>query len=180
MGAMRCAGAALLTVTLVAALAGCSSLSDPSPPSGVDMLEIPTPSPDPDDFVDRIDHPWLPLEPGAMWVYEGRRTLTVEVQDRTFPIEGVETTAVEGRLVASLRAIPRPPDRAKVDEAVGRLAEQHAKDELVGRRLQTRYDESLLRKAVQDYEREATRLRTLFRQLGAAGCVSYFNPSSYG
>ena len=92
----------------------------------------------------------------------------------------VETTAVEGRLVASLRAIPRPPDRAKVDEAVGRLAEQHAKDELVGRRLQTRYDEKLLRKAVQDYEREATRLRTLFRQLGAAGCVSYFNPSSYG
>jgi hypothetical protein len=91
----------------------------------------------------------------------------------------VETTAIEGRLVANLRAIPGPPDRAKADEAIGRFAEQHAKDVLVGRRLQRRYDEQLLRRAVAEYEREATRLRGLFRQLGATGCVSYFNPSSY-
>ena len=75
--------------------------------------------------------------------------------------------------------IPGPPDRAKADEAIGRFAEQHAKDVVVGRRLQREYNEQLLRRAVQDYEREATRLRRLFRELGAIGCASYFNPSSY-
>ena len=92
----------------------------------------------------------------------------------------VETTAIEGRLVASLRAIPSPTDPAKVREAIGTLATQHEKDVRVGRQLQTRYDEQLLRKAVADYERVATRIRRLFRELGAAGCVSYFDPSSYG
>jgi hypothetical protein len=106
-------------------------------------------------------------------------TGTVEASRKTAVRLFVETTAIEGRLVANLRAIPGPVDRAKVDEAIGRFAEQHAKDVLVGRRLQRRYDEQLLRRAVQEYEREATRLRRLFRELGATGCVSYFNPSSY-
>jgi hypothetical protein len=106
-------------------------------------------------------------------------TGTVEASRKTAVRLFVETTEIEGRLVASLRAIPRPTNRAKVDEAVGRLAEQHARDVQVGRRLQRQYDEQLLRRAVQDYEREATRLRRLFRELGATGCASYFNPSSY-
>ena len=33
--------------------------------------------------------------------------------------------------MANLRAIPGPSDRAKADEAIGRFAEQHAKDVLV-------------------------------------------------
>ena len=36
----------------------------PSPAAGVDELVIPTPSPDPDDFVATIDNPWLPLRAG--------------------------------------------------------------------------------------------------------------------
>jgi hypothetical protein len=109
----------------------------------------------------------------------GTGTATAAASRRTAVRLFVETTEIEGRLVASLRAIPRPNDRAKVDEAVGYLAEQHAKDVRIGRRLQQRYDEGLLRKAVEEYEQVATRLRRLFRELGATGCVSYFNPASY-
>ncbi len=46
-------------------LTGCGSASVSSPPSGVDELVIPTPSPDPDDFVAAVDNPWFPLEPGT-------------------------------------------------------------------------------------------------------------------
>jgi hypothetical protein len=43
-------------------LAGCGSYSDPAPPTGVDELEVPTPSPDPADFVDVVDNPWFVLD----------------------------------------------------------------------------------------------------------------------
>ena len=49
---------------------GCGSGSDPSPPTGVDGLQIPTPSIDPDDFVTGVDNPWLPLPVGAAWEYD--------------------------------------------------------------------------------------------------------------
>ena len=39
--------------------AGAAPRRPDSPPSGVDELKIPTPSPDPDDFVRGIDNPWL-------------------------------------------------------------------------------------------------------------------------
>lgn len=55
---------------LGAVLAGCGSASPPSPPTGVDRLAIPTPDPDPADFVDEVDHPLLALEPGATWTYD--------------------------------------------------------------------------------------------------------------
>ena len=53
-----------------ATLTACGTASDPSPPTGVDELTIPTPSLDPDDFVRRIDNPWLPLAAGATWTYQ--------------------------------------------------------------------------------------------------------------
>jgi hypothetical protein len=86
--------AALLAPALV--LTGCASDPPTVPPSGVDGLEVPTPSPDPDDFVERIDNPWLPLLPGAEWVYEstGGERITVTVTDRTREVAGVTTTVV--------------------------------------------------------------------------------------
>lgn len=62
----RGAGAAVVTLAAVAVLGGCSSSAPLSPPTGVDLLTVPTPSPDPDDFVGRVDNPWFPLEPGAV------------------------------------------------------------------------------------------------------------------
>jgi hypothetical protein len=88
---------AALAVLAVLLATGCGSASDPSPPAGVDGLEIPTPSVDPDDFVTGIDNPWLPLRVGASWKYDvtGDRPATRIVTTHEGPdIEGVATTAV--------------------------------------------------------------------------------------
>ena len=88
---------ALVVIALLAAVSGCGSASVSSPPSGVDGLTIPTPSPDPADFVADVDNPWLPLPAGRTWTYD-----VVEVTDshrlvvRTTAgpdIAGVATTA---------------------------------------------------------------------------------------
>jgi hypothetical protein len=87
-------------VTLLAVLitlAGCGSASVSGPSSGVDELTIPTPSPDPADFVAGVDNPWFPLEPGSTRTYDvsdarGNHALTVTAG--TGPeIAGVATTA---------------------------------------------------------------------------------------
>lgn len=85
------AGAAVLLT------AGCGSASDPSPPAGVDELVIPTPSPDPDDFAERVDNPWFPLVVGATWTYESTVPAgsTVTMTAEAGPtIAGVSTTAL--------------------------------------------------------------------------------------
>lgn len=86
------------TVTVAFGAGGCGSESPISPPTGVDQLVIPTPSPDPADFVPHVDNPWLPLATGATWTYRltggtaGLRTVTVLPQPVT--VAGVATTAV--------------------------------------------------------------------------------------
>ena len=89
---------ACLAVVPAVLLAACGSGPEESPPSGVDGLQVPTPSADPADYVDRIDNPWLPLEPGTRWVYrvqgEDPETITVTVTDETRLVQGVTTTVV--------------------------------------------------------------------------------------
>ena len=77
-------------------LSGCASGAGTAPPTGVDGLVIPTPSPDPADFVDAIDNPWLPLAAGSEWVYESGDggTVTVTVTNETREVAGVTTTVV--------------------------------------------------------------------------------------
>lgn len=70
-----------------------------SPSTGVDGLQIPTPSLAASDFVARVDNPWLPLAPGNVWVYratssDGEKTITVTVLDETREIGGVDATVV--------------------------------------------------------------------------------------
>ena len=87
---------AMAVVTSSLVLTGCGSASEPSPPTGVDELVIPTPSLDPDDFVEEIDNQWLPLVPGSQWEYRGQDvTVTVEVIDETRVVQGVSATVVE-------------------------------------------------------------------------------------
>ena len=67
--------------------------------TGVDELVVPWPDPDPQDFVDGIDHPWLPLRPGASWVHAGQvdgvaTTRTTTVLDETREVAGIEATVV--------------------------------------------------------------------------------------
>jgi len=103
--------AVLLSVAVVTS--GCGSAPPKSPPTGVDELKIPTPSPEPNDFVSRIDNPWLPLTPGNTWTYEitdedGVQTETTTVLDRTKVVAGVTATVVHD--------VVRDPDGAILEE----------------------------------------------------------------
>ena len=61
------------------------------------------PFPAPSEFVAEIDHPLLPLRPGATWVYEEvsaneRNRIVVTVTDRSKIIEGVRAVVVHDRV----------------------------------------------------------------------------------
>ena len=90
------APALVAVVVSVLAVAGCGTSSPHSRPTGVDELVIPSPSPDPGDFVRGVDNPWFPLPPGATWRYresgEDPGTLVVTVEDTTYDVAGVATT----------------------------------------------------------------------------------------
>lgn len=91
----RAAGLAAVAVLLAATGAGCGSASVPSPPSGVDGLVIPTPDPDPADFVAEVDNPWFPLRPGTRWEYDDGSTSEPSVVVTVVPgpqVAGVDTT----------------------------------------------------------------------------------------
>jgi hypothetical protein len=87
-----------LALALLLAATGCGTASSDSPPTGVDELVIPTPSPDPADYVSGIDNPWLAWAPGATWRYrlsgEPGTDLVITVEDATYEIAGVATTPV--------------------------------------------------------------------------------------
>ena len=87
----------VVALVLLIVLAGCGTASAPSPPTGVDELTIPTPTPDPADFVERVDNPWMPLETGRSWTYDvvdvaGTHPLRVTVAPGP-DVDGVATTA---------------------------------------------------------------------------------------
>lgn len=79
----------LLAMTLLALLSGCTD----SLTLGYD------PDVAPEDFTEGVIHPYYPLAPGSLWVYEaesdnGTRTVTVEVLDEPRDINGVPATVV--------------------------------------------------------------------------------------
>ena len=93
-----------LALVAALALAGCGSAPGTTDPGGVDGLVIPTPTPDPADFVARVDNPYLPLVPGTTWTYEATggdvaETITVTVTDQTRVVAGVTTTVVHDEVV---------------------------------------------------------------------------------
>lgn len=95
---------AAVAATVVVALAGSAGCGAGGPrkvgPSGIDGLVIPTPTPDPADFVREVDNPLFPLAPGSVWRYESRvagevdETIEVTVTDRAREVAGVEATVV--------------------------------------------------------------------------------------
>lgn len=92
---MRRTGAALAVVTALL-LSGCGADSEKIERSGVDELEIPTPSPDPEDFVGYVDNPYFPLPDDGEWVYEnsGGGTTTVRVEPTNLVVGGARITWV--------------------------------------------------------------------------------------
>ncbi|WP_067435365.1 hypothetical protein [Nocardioides jensenii] len=116
---MRSVVAVALALTVgLAVLSGCGSTPEKIDATGTDGLTVPTPSPDPDDFVSVVDNRWFPLAPGTTWTYEvsgseragGNRrpvSATTTVTDRTRQVAGVPTVVVRqeqadarGRVVA--------------------------------------------------------------------------------
>jgi hypothetical protein len=95
--------AGVLAVGLALGSTGCAGIGQPEPydSPGINGLVVPTPTPSPGDFVDVVDNPWLPLEPGARWTYDvtgdgsSSGTIEVEVLDGTVPVAGLDATAVE-------------------------------------------------------------------------------------
>jgi hypothetical protein len=90
-------------------LTGCGAASEDYEDVGIDELVIPTPSPDPDDFVGYVDNPWFPLEQGSTWTYDveadgqlGETTVTVEPSN--LMLGGVKVTSV--RTSTSLGGAP--------------------------------------------------------------------------
>lgn len=94
----RAAALAAAAVLGSAVWAGCGSASDPSPPSGVDGLVIPTPDPDPEDFVAEVDNPWFPLSVGARWEYD---------DDATTPAPSLVVTVESGPRIAGVATTTR-------------------------------------------------------------------------
>jgi hypothetical protein len=97
---MRRGPLSICVVAVLLTLSGCAdSVSETYHETGIDELEIPTPSPDPDDFVAVVDNPWLPLEPGSTWIYEFESTAgvgetTVTVEPSNLRLAGVAVTVV--------------------------------------------------------------------------------------
>ncbi|HEU5455994.1 MAG TPA: hypothetical protein VFU85_09960, partial [Nocardioides sp.] len=75
-----------------------------------------------DDFVEGIDNPFLPLEPGSRWVYKSggvdAETITVTVTDDTRVVQGVTTTVV--------RDVVRDSDGTVVEETFDWFAQDAA------------------------------------------------------
>lgn len=98
----RLAAAVVVAGALPLALSGCAGIGQPAPydSPGINGLVVPTPTPDPDDFVAGIDNPWFPLEPGATQALEVTRdgaavgSVETTVLDATQDVGGLEATGV--------------------------------------------------------------------------------------
>ncbi|MEI2714580.1 MAG: hypothetical protein V9G04_15110 [Nocardioides sp.] len=87
----------VLSLLGVGLLTACGGAPPVLAPTGVDGLQIPTPSPRPGDFVDTIDNPWLAYEPGITWTYDVTANDAERVVVNIEPGEarqGVPTTAL--------------------------------------------------------------------------------------
>ncbi|MDN4162386.1 hypothetical protein [Nocardioides abyssi] len=81
---MRTTGAtAAVALAASLLLGGCGTASPTSPPTGLDELVVPTPSPDADDFVGDLDNPWFLGDPATQADPSG-----------TEEVAGVEVTVV--------------------------------------------------------------------------------------
>jgi hypothetical protein len=114
----------VLALALALGLTGCGGSPGTIGPTGVDELTIPTPSPDPTDFVAGVDNRWLPLPEGARWSYQVEDddpsdravTVDVEVTGSGPTIAGVATTGV------------RTTERSAAGKRVARASSYYAED----------------------------------------------------
>lgn len=110
----------LLPVVLVALLAAACGAAPPTTgPTGVDRLEAPSPSPDPADFVERVDHAWFPLDPGERLEYD----VTGQPGVAAWEVTVVAGEEVHGVPVTGRRTVRRGPQGRVVGEETAWLAQ---------------------------------------------------------
>jgi hypothetical protein len=92
---------AAASIGFICIAAGCGS--DAKGSGGADRPELGPAHLDPSDFVETIDNPYLPLEPGTRWEYravssEGEERIVVTVLDKAKVVDGVRATVVHDKV----------------------------------------------------------------------------------
>lgn len=91
---------AFMPLAAAAFLAGCGADARPSLPQGSEPANL-----DPADFVDTIDHPYWPMQPGTTWIYSERdlegstQRVVVTVTDETKQIAGIRARVVHDLVI---------------------------------------------------------------------------------
>ncbi|CAM3859386.1 hypothetical protein NOZE110980_18155 [Nocardioides zeicaulis] len=123
----RLVAAASAGGALALALSGCAGIGQPAPydSPGINGLVVPTPTPDPGDFVATVDNPWFPLEPGAAQVLDVSRddrvvgSLHTQVVDGTTRVAGLDATTV--RTLLDLGGRAEEVDRLYAQDEAGNV-----------------------------------------------------------
>ncbi len=90
-------------------------------------------------------------------------------------------TAVEADVIAELDALPRPAaDELAIERTLAIVAASHRADVAAIGRLRRSFDAQLFERRVNDTVPILADLRSRFASLGAAGCIRYYDPASYG
>ena len=87
---------------------------------------------------------------------------------------------IESDMLSELEALPRPSaDDEDIDQVLAVVADSHADDLAVLARLRRSFNRSVFERRVNETVPVLADLRSRFTALGATGCVSYYDPSSY-
>jgi hypothetical protein len=90
-------------------------------------------------------------------------------------------TEIEADMLAELEALPRPSaDEAEIERTLAVVAESHEGDLALLATLRRSFDQALFERRVNETIPILADLRARFTALGATGCVSYYDPNSYG
>ena len=98
---MNRSAVAAASIGFICIAAGCGS--DAKGSGGADRPELGPAHLDPSQFVQTIDNPYLPLEPGTRWEYtavssDGEERIVVTVLDETKVVDGVTATVVHDKV----------------------------------------------------------------------------------
>lgn len=90
-------------------------------------------------------------------------------------------TEIEARVISELESFPRPEeDELAIERTLTIVTSSHRADLAAIEKLRRRFDPQLLKRRVNDTIPILADLRARFESLGAAGCVRYYDPASYG
>ena len=91
------------------------------------------------------------------------------------------STEIEADLLSELEALPRPSaDAEEIEQVLAVVADSHREDLAVLAQLRRSFDRGVFERRVNETIPVLVDLRSRFTALGATGCVSYYDPDSYG